>query len=255
MSEVGWGFEQAMWQPHNGEQRSVSRPVSQAWGSASWLRATHDGLKHPGRGAWKQHAPKNTSTREELELEQCARGWCILFITVPGLCLLCVKRSHRVDVSVFATRHLSTMRVNANVCDWNVIGQSLGGGFWRLDMRSQNGWPTLELALPHTEKEREEGKKGPLMKELNPAPHSHSFAPSSSLLPCGVNLAKRRQQQPIYTSTGSFFFLCCAFPFARLAGLSTAPHSIHLSVLCLYVCLPIFVCAPSAALCMHQAVE
>lgn len=115
-----------------------------------------------------------------------------------------------------------------------------------LDMQSQNGLPTLELALPHTEKEREGGKERPFDERTEPSPPLALFPslPFSSL-PCGVNLAKRRQHQPIYTSSSSIFFFCTVPSFTCLACASTP---IHLSVLCVCTCLPMFVCTVSVIL-------
>lgn len=125
--------------------------------------------------------------------------------------------------------------------------------FLLLDTQWRNGLPTLELALPHTEKEREVvGEKGPLMKGLNPAPRSHSSPPSFPSLPCGVNLAKRRQHQPIYTSSSSFFFsfLCRAFSFGSPC-LCLHPHP-PLCSLCAYACLP-RVCARGVCVVVHAS--
>lgn len=91
-------------------------------------------------------------------------------------------------------------------------------------MESQNGSPTLELALPHTEKEREGGKKGPLMKGLNPAPHSHSFLPPS--LPCPVELIWQRGGSiSQFTQAAAFFsFFFCAVPTPCSPRLCLHPH-------------------------------
>lgn len=69
------------------------------------------------------------------------------------------------------------------------------------------------------------GMKEPLMKGLNTATPLTLFPPSFSSLPRGVNLAKRRQHQPIYTSCMQllFFFFSilsfflCAMPSPLLA--------------------------------------
>lgn len=112
-----------------------------------------------------------------------------------------------------------------------------------LDMQSQNGLPTLELALPHTEKERDGGKKGPLMKGLNPAPHSHS-SPPSLFPPCPVELIWQRGGSiSQFTQAAAFFFfffLYCAF--FHLPCLCLHPHP-PLCSLC--VCLFAHVCVHS----------
>lgn len=100
-------------------------------------------------------------------------------------------------------------------------------------MQPKNGLATLELALPHTEKEKDGGKKGPLMKGLNPAPTCTFFLPVFFLLPCGVNLAKRRQHQPIYTSSSRFF---CSVPSPSLALPAFPPPSTPLFFVCRLVC-------------------
>lgn len=62
------------------------------------------------------------------------------------------------------------------------------------------------------------------MKVLNPAPHSLSSPPSSSSLPCGVNVAKKRRHQPIYTSIDAIAFSPRVL-FACLARVSTPPST------------------------------
>lgn len=239
MTEVGWGFERGMWQPHKREQRSVSRPLS-GWGSASWPQARHTGLKHPGRRAWKQQIQTQDRAAgigimrpEDGAYHSLLFQHAFLFLsTATGLFSIPIL------LPVFVALNWRNI-FNVKVCDWCImLFKTLGKACYLcqvwfpvltmqhllLDMLSPKGLPTLELALPHTEKGREGGKKGPLMKGLNPAPHSHSFPPSFPPLPCGVNLAKRRQQQPIYTSSSSFFlpcllFPCLAFPHPPLSSL------------------------------------
>lgn len=99
-----------------------------------------------------------------------------------------------------------------------------------LNTQSQSGLPSLDLALPHSGKERVGGKERPFDERTEPSPHSHSFPPSVSSLPCGVNLAKRRQHQPIYTSS-SFLFVRCLLPRLYVS----TPHP-PLCSLCVLVC-------------------
>lgn len=87
------------------------------------------------------------------------------------------------------------------------------------DVQSQSGLPTLELALPFYRKKGggvdglEGEMKKPLMKGLNTATPLTLFPPAFFSLPRGVNLAKRRQHQPIYTSCMRllFFFFILSF--------------------------------------------
>lgn len=105
------------------------------------------------------------------------------------------------------------------------------------DVQSQSGLPTLELALPFYRKKGggvdglEGEMKKPLMKGLNTATPLTLFPPSFFSLPRGVNLAKRRQHQPIYTSCMRllFFFILsfplhCAYSIASLALCLHPPH-------------------------------
>lgn len=79
------------------------------------------------------------------------------------------------------------------------------------------------------------------MKGQNPAPHLHSFPPSFFSLPCGANLTKRSQHQPIYTSSS---FSCAAPSFSSLACVSTFVHLSPPPLLCVYTCLQ--------CLCVHS---
>lgn len=181
------------------------------------------------------------------------------------LCL-CFKRIHQVDFHTNSAACFCCTKFKQNCeCEsvWlmhNVLqdfGQSLlflPGVISSVDNIAFTSWHAITEWIAHSgvgtpshrEGKRRGGKKGPLMKGLNPAPHSHSFPPSVSSLPCGVNLAKRRQHQPIYTSSSSFF-LCCAFSFVRRASVST-PHP-PLCSLC--VCLFAHVCVHGVCVILH----
>lgn len=84
-------------------------------------------------------------------------------------------------------------------------------------------------SLTQRGKKEKGGNERPFDEKTEPSPPLAHFPPFFSSLPCGVNLAKRRQHQPIYTSCMQHFFLC--YSFACLSSVSTL---IQLSGLCVY---------------------
>lgn len=107
-------------------------------------------------------------------------------------------------------------------------------------------------SLTQRERERKKGRmKGPLMKGLNPAPHSHFSLPPS--LPCPVELIWQRGGSiSQFTQAACSFF--CAVPSSSLAS-PVSPPPIHLAVLCGYASLPMFVCTATVLFCKQWAVE
>lgn len=89
-------------------------------------------------------------------------------------------------------------------------------------MQSQNGLATLELALPHTEKEREGGKERPFDKRTEPSPHLHFFPPC--LFPCPVELIWQRGGSiSQFTQAAAAFCVLCLL--LRSPCLCFHPHS------------------------------
>lgn len=79
----------------------------------------------------------------------------------------------------------------------------------------------------HREKKKEGENERPFDERTEPSPPLALFPPSFPSLPCGVNLAKRRQHQPIYTSCmhAFFFFFFWAVPSTSHASpVSPPPH-------------------------------
>lgn len=106
-------------------------------------------------------------------------------------------------------------------------------------------------ALTQREKESEGGNERPFDERTEPSPPLAHFPPSFSSLPCGVNLAKRRQHQPIYTSCMQLFF--CAVPSPLLAFPLSPPSSTSLFFVCMLVFL-MFVCTVTVLFYKHWVV-
>ncbi len=90
------------------------------------------------------------------------------------------------------------------------------------DMQSQNGLPTLELALPHTEKEREGGERKALWWKdwTQPPTRTLSLPPS---LPCPVELIWQRGGSiSQFTQAAAAFFVLCLL--LRSPCLCLHPH-------------------------------
>ena len=97
-------------------------------------------------------------------------------------------------------------------------------------MQSQDGLPTLELALPHTAKERR-GKERPFDERTEPSPPLVLF-PSLVFLPCPVELIWQRGgsiSQFTQAAAAAFFFFFCA-------PCLSPPPSTSLFFVCTLVC-------------------
>lgn len=236
-----------MWQPHNREQRSVSRPVSQGWGSVSWPRARHERLKYPGRRAWKQHSQTQDTRagirimgREDdacnsLLFHEHPLGWKFLQPVFVG-----PNRSTNANVEVSAWCIMSCKSFAAKLvisarCDF----QRRQCSFYFLTCNHKMDCPLWSWhSLTQRKKEKWWGRKGLWWKDwTQPPAHTLSLPPS---LPCPVELIWQRGgsiSQFTQAAAAFFFsFLCRAFSFGSPC-LRLHPHP-PLCSLCARSCLP-----------------
>lgn len=109
-------------------------------------------------------------------------------------------------------------------------------------------WPLWSWhSLTHRKKEKGE-RKALWWKDWTHPPLA-LFPSLFFLLPCGVNLAKRRQHQPIYTSSSSFFLF---WPSPLLSSPVFLPPSIPLFFVCRLVCPCLCGCCLCSSACIGR---